>query len=68
MPEVANGAALLVNPQSCQSIADGMLSIVKDDKLKLQLIEKGNIRKNDFSWDKSSALLWQSIEKLLPKS
>lgn len=65
MPEVANGAALLINPHSSQSISEGMLSIVNDDKLKQDLIAKGNIRKNDFSWDKSAKLLWESIERLI---
>jgi len=65
MPEVAAGSALLVNPHSSQSIADGMLSIVKDEKLKQELIAKGNIRKNDFNWDKSAELLWESIERLI---
>jgi glycosyltransferase involved in cell wall biosynthesis len=65
MPEVAAGAALLVNPHSVQSIADGMLSMVKDNKMKQELIAKGTIRKNDFSWDKSANLLWKSIESLL---
>jgi len=65
MPEVANGAALLVNPHSSQSISVGMLAIVKDDKLKHELIAKGNLRKKDFSWDNSSDLLWKSIERLI---
>jgi glycosyltransferase involved in cell wall biosynthesis len=65
MPEVANGAAILVNPHSSQSIADGMMSILRDDKLKQDLISEGNIRKNDFSWDKSAELLWKSIERLM---
>jgi hypothetical protein len=34
----------------------------KNDLVK-SLIEKGNIRKEKFSWDKSAALLWQTIEK-----
>jgi len=38
---------------------------VNDDKLKQELIAKGNIRKKDFSWDNSSDLLWKSIERLI---
>lgn len=65
MPEVAGDSALLVNPHSSQSIADGMLNLYNDDNLRKDLINKGNIRSKDFSWDKSAELLWRSIEKTL---
>ena len=49
-PEVAGDAALLVNPYDVSQIADAMLRIAKDKKLKKQLKEKGfnNVRK--YSW------------------
>jgi glycosyltransferase involved in cell wall biosynthesis len=65
MPEVADGAALLVDPHSPQSIASGMMRIVEDENLRKELIAKGNVRKNDFSWEKTSDLLWKSIEKMI---
>ncbi len=61
MPEVAKGAALLVDPFSIDSIADAMLSLYKDQDLRNTLVLKGRERKLDFSWDKTSALLWESI-------
>lgn len=63
MPEVAKGAALLVDPFSIDSIADAMLSLYKDQDLRNALVVKGRARKLDFSWDKTSALLWESIER-----
>lgn len=63
MPEVAGGAALLVDPFSVDSIKDAMLRIVKDEQLRNSLIEKGKERRKDFSWDKTANLLWKSIEK-----
>ena len=63
MPEIAADAALLVDPFSIESIANAMLYIYKDDDMRNVLIEKGRKRKLDFSWDKTAAALWDSIER-----
>lgn len=65
MPEVAKDAALLVDPFSIDSIANGMLSLYKDEELRNSLIIKGIRRKLDFSWDKTAASLWESIERTI---
>lgn len=63
MPEVAQDAALLVDPFSVESIANAMLYIYKDEDMRNKLIQKGRKRKLDFSWDKTATALWESIEK-----
>jgi glycosyltransferase involved in cell wall biosynthesis len=63
MPEVAGDAALLVDPFSVDSIKGAMLLLAKDESLRKSLIEKGKIRKQKFSWNKTATLLWESIEK-----
>ena len=63
MPEVAGDAALLVNPFSVDEIKNAMLKIYKDEVFRNQLIEKGKIQKEKFSWDKTADKLWESIEK-----
>ena len=63
MPEVAGEAALLVDPRSVDSVKDAMMRIVKDEKLRKELILKGEIRKKDFSWDRTAELLWKCILK-----
>lgn len=65
MPEVAQDAALLVDPFSIESISDAMKKIATDRSLCQQLVSKGMIRCNDFSWQRSANLLWNSIEKCL---
>jgi len=65
MPEVAGDAALLADPFSIDSIADAMINIYKDKNLSNQLIEKGKIQRQKFSWDKTAEKLWESIEKVL---
>lgn len=63
MPEVAGNAALLVDPFSVNSIADGMKAMVADDKLRNQLIENARIQRSKFSWQQSADKLWQCIER-----
>lgn len=65
MPEVAKDAAVLVDPFSIDSIANAMLAVYMDKALRQSLIIKGRIRKLDFSWDKTAAALWKSIENTL---
>ena len=65
LPEIAGDAALFVNPYEVNEIKNAMLKLRGDDNLRLSLVEKGKIRKNNFSWDKSADLLWKSVEKAL---
>jgi len=65
MPEVAGDAAILVNPFSVRSIAEGMEKIASDPSLSIQLNEKARERRNAFSWQKTADRLWLSIEKAL---
>ena len=62
MPEVADDAALLVDPFSEASIAEGMTEML-DEKVRKNLIEKGVERAKDFSWDKAADAIWQSLIK-----
>lgn len=65
MPEIAGEAALLVDPFSIQSISDGMQAIWKDETLRNNLVEKGKLQRQKFSWDKTASHLWNSVEKVL---
>ncbi|MDZ4844629.1 MAG: glycosyltransferase family 1 protein [Chitinophagales bacterium] len=65
MPEVAGDAALLVQPESVSEIAEAMEKILKDTMLRKDLIEKGFVQKEKFSWDKTADALWISAEKIL---
>ena len=58
MPEVANDAALLVDPFNEESIAEAMEKILNEE-VRNELIEKGRIRRQDFSWDKAAEMWWR---------
>jgi len=65
MPEIAGGAALLVNPYSVEEIAHAMEQLCLDENLRNTLIEKGIARKGIYTWDHTAELLWQTVEKCL---
>ena len=53
MPEVAGGAAALVDPNNISSISDGIEKILRGPK---SYIEKGLRRVQDFSWEKTAKM------------
>jgi glycosyltransferase involved in cell wall biosynthesis len=55
LPEVAGGAALLVDPHDPASIAGALHRAVTDDVLRAELIAKGLARARQFSWAESVA-------------
>ena len=64
MPEVADDAALLVDPFSEASIAEGMTEML-DENVREALVEKGNERVKDFSWDKAAQDIWACLMKAI---
>ena len=57
LPEVVDDAALLVDPYSVEDIARGLTRVLTDDELRAQLVARGRIRAQAFSWE-------QSVEKI----
>jgi glycosyltransferase involved in cell wall biosynthesis len=54
LPEICGKAALYVNPQSVDSIADAMFKVISDESLRKNLIQYGYERANQFTWEKSA--------------
>ncbi|MBX9852516.1 MAG: glycosyltransferase family 4 protein [Cytophagaceae bacterium] len=67
MPEVADGSALLVNPFSIDSIAEGLRKISKDEAFRNNLIHKSKENLKRFSWEKTADKLWDTILKSIEK-
>jgi len=57
LPEVVGDAALLVDPYSVEDIARGLTRVLTDDELRTQLVARGRVRAQAFSWE-------QSVEKI----
>ena len=65
MPEIAGDAALFVDPNSVDEIANAMYKVATDKEFSKSLIEKGKLRRTFFSWEKTADNLWKSILKTI---
>lgn len=54
MPEVAGESALLVNPYNTNELKLALLKVVNDNNIKKNLIDKGRLNVNRFSWEKTA--------------
>jgi glycosyltransferase involved in cell wall biosynthesis len=65
MPEVAGGAALLVDPVDAGSIADGLCQLTVDPALRHTLTRAGLAQAAKFTWEKSVEATWNVYGELL---
>ena len=65
MPEVAGDAALLVDPNSSSEIANGMELIFQNETLRNDLIERGKIQRQKFTWQNTADCLWKCMMKAM---
>jgi len=68
LPEIAENAALYASYDSVDSISDAMLKMANNEALREKLIENGRIICQKYSWDKTAALFWESIQKAIETS
>lgn len=65
MPEVGGDAVLYADPYLRAEIVEAMNTIVENPDLREDLINKGRIQRQKFSWDKTAELLWKSVLKAM---
>lgn len=53
MPEIANDAAILIDPENVEDMASAMIRLLKDSSLRKKLIEKGKKRAVAYSWERT---------------
>ena len=51
LPEIAGDAALLVNPESIDEIADAMVRVETLPELRSTLVSRGLARAKEFTWE-----------------
>jgi glycosyltransferase involved in cell wall biosynthesis len=64
LPEVAGPAALLVNPESASEIASAMQQIWERQDLRQQLREKGRQQRGRYSWEKTAAIVYDTLQQV----
>jgi glycosyltransferase involved in cell wall biosynthesis len=62
MPEICADSALYFSPENYKDIAEKLMLIFKDEKLRKELIEKGKEQTKKYNWNESAEILWNTIE------
>jgi glycosyltransferase involved in cell wall biosynthesis len=65
MPEIAGDAAVLVDPMSAPSIADGLLQLASNPGLRAEKIQGGLLNARRFSWTRTAEKVLSIYEKIL---
>ncbi len=60
MPEVGGNAVLYIDPSNTKDISHAIKQL-SNPQLREDLIAKGRIQREKFSWDRTAELLWKSI-------
>ena len=70
LPEVAGGAAVLVDPRSSGAIADGLARLLGDEALRARCREAGLARAAELTWDAAAERLvgvWSDVLRERPQ-
>ena len=65
LPEICGNAAYYVNPNDENEIAEGIVNVLCNDRLRKKLIQNGSQRVQNFSWDKTTFEHIKIIERIL---
>lgn len=65
LPEVAGDAALLVNPESEEAIAEGLKQLSRDDVLRARLTAAGLQRASEFTWARTAEMTLKVYERVV---
>lgn len=61
MQEIAEDAALYFDPNNIDDMADKLMRIYKDEKGRKELIEKGSIISQKYTWQKTAEAVWECL-------
>ncbi|MBN2015323.1 glycosyltransferase family 4 protein [Candidatus Dojkabacteria bacterium] len=66
-PEVFGDAALLVDPDNIDLVADSILRVINDKELQRELAEKGREQATKYSWEECGRKTLEAFERTLRK-
>lgn len=65
LPEVAGDAGVYCNPYDVRSISDALARVLLDNGLRCEMIEKGRVQAQKFSWTKAAEQMLQVYSKVV---
>lgn len=67
MPEAGGDAAIYFNPHSVIDIADKLIKVLTNDKLRKEMVKKGQKQVEKFSWEKTARETLRVLEEVAGK-
>lgn len=61
LPEVTDGAALLINPEEPSEMASAVTNVLTDQQLSQQLVKRGYRRAGFFSWERTAKVIYEGL-------
>lgn len=68
LPEIGGDAGYYVDPMDIDSISTGILNVVQDKSLQIQMREKGLSRAKLFTWDRTASLVSNALRGMSSKN
>ncbi len=68
LPEVAGDAAVLVDPEDCQSIAEALAELLRNERQRQELVARGRARLKKFTWQACAERTSRVFEEVVGKS
>jgi glycosyltransferase involved in cell wall biosynthesis len=65
LPEVAEGASVLIDPNDTEELADALQQALVDDGLRAELASRGRARAAEYTWRGAAEQLLQVYEKVM---
>ena len=67
LTEVADNAALLIDPEDINDIYLGIKKLLKDKNLRKEFVSKGKVRASEFSWEKTAELYLSLYKEIIKR-
>lgn len=64
LPEVVGDAAVMVDPRNVFEIARGMSEVLLNEPMRLELLERGRVQLQKFSWQQTAAAVLTTYEEV----
>ena len=65
LAEVAGDAAVLVNPESVEELAEALRKMIADEQLREEFKQKGLAHAAEYTWPKAAENTWRIYQELL---
>jgi glycosyltransferase involved in cell wall biosynthesis len=64
LPEISGDAAMLIDPENTEQLAQTLCQVASNPKLRNELAERGRVHAQRFTWDKAARETWAVYQEL----